>query len=269
MRMLCVAIITVALLAGSAIGVTGQEEELFGPMAPARVMGEFVHEGIVSEGTVEELGELMVRTEGAVSAYRWTSSDPRLGGHGTATGDWTGWYPPALVAAFETIWMIENEQGTWSGSSRGVASIGDEDPVNTDEQVVLVGSGAYEGLTAYLVLDGDAETFLGAIIPAEMPELPDDWLAAYQSVVEEAGREAGDPSMEQDVSFPIRDIVVAAREIEAGETIEATMLVLRSVPADVTNAASATDPQEVVGSIAAVPIFQFQPITSNLLVSGK
>jgi hypothetical protein len=156
-------------------------EPLFGPHTPARVSGGWVHIGVVAEGGVEQLGELMFETSGAVAMYQVTSDDSRLTGTATATGGWIGWYPPALVAVVETRWLIKGEVGAWTGSSERVASMGDNDPINVDEQLILVGSGTYEGLTAYVILDSDAETFQGAIIPDEMPELPDDWMEIYQS----------------------------------------------------------------------------------------
>ena len=67
--------------------------------------------------------------------------------------------------------------------------MGDDDPINADEQVILDGSGAYAGLTAYLIIDSEDETFLGAIIPDEMPELPADWLDIYQSAAREGAAE--------------------------------------------------------------------------------
>lgn len=142
MRALYRVIITLALVAGAAGEVSAQDEPLFGPMAPARVDGGWVHEGIVSEGQVEQLGELMFETTGAVASYEVTSNDPRLAGTATATGEWLGWYPPALVAVLETSWVIEGEAGSWKGSSRRVASMGDDDPINADEQIILDGSGA-------------------------------------------------------------------------------------------------------------------------------
>ena len=141
----------------------------------------------------------------------------------------------------------------------------DEDPINVDEQVILEGSGAYEGLTAYVIVDHSNETFIGAIIPAEMPELPEDWMDIYQSQGGEDGASVGDPTTEAIRPFPTRDIVVAAREIEAGATIELTDLTLRTVPLDVSNDDALDQPDEAAGKVAAIAILRFQPITPNLV----
>ncbi len=268
MRTFCVAIISLALLAVQAGGVAGQDEPLFGPMAPSRVAGSWVHDAAVAEGRVEQLGELMFKTVEAVGAYRVTSSDPRLGGMATATGGWTGWYPPALVAVVETSWLIEDAAGAWTGSSRRLASIGDEDAINAAEQVSLEGSGAYEGLTVYLIIESSDETFLGAIIPAEMPELPEDWMDIYQAAGGDGVDEMSDPILEADEPFPTRDIIVAAREIEAGATIGPMDLTLYTVPIDATNDHALTDRDKAVDEVAAITILPFQPITPNLLEAG-
>ena len=266
MRSLLIGIITVALMAGSAIGVWGQAEPLFGPMTPSRVSGAWVYEGVVSDGRVEQLGELMFETVGAVTTYRVTSSDSRLGGTATATRDWIGWYPPAGVAVVDTSWLIEDSDGAWAGSTRRAASMADEDPINVDEQVILLeGSGAYESLTAYVIVDRFDETFIGAIIPAEMPELPEDWIDDYQHEDAEDAASVGDPMTEPIQPFPTRDIVVAAREIEAGATIELTDLTLRTVPLDVSNDDALDQPDEAAGKVAAITILRFQPITPNLV----
>lgn len=184
-------IFTAALLLASSIGVAALDEPLFGPMTPARVSGTWVYESTRSEGQLEQSGEFTVTRTGAVSSYVITSDDVRLGGVATATSDLTGWYPPALIFVLDTDWVVEDDEGSWSGSSHFVASMADDDPINADERVVLDGSGAYEGLTAYLLIaDGD-ETFVGVILPDEMPELPADWLDIYQAAAGEGGSADG------------------------------------------------------------------------------
>ena len=175
-----------ALLAGAATVSMAADEPLFGPMAPARVSGTWVYADTVSDGQVEHLpGELVFATTGGVAIYDVTSDDPRLGGTATLTRGWTGAYPPALVMVMDTDWSLEDEAGAWTGSSRRLASMADFDPVNVAEQVILDGSGAHTGLTAYLIVDWEHESFLGAIIPDEMPEIPADWVEIYQSVAGE------------------------------------------------------------------------------------
>ena len=67
----------------------------------------------------------------------------------------------------------------------------DDDPVNTAAHIILDGSGAYEGLTAYVIVDHEKEAFIGAIIPDVMPELPPDWLVIYQAAYEDDPASSG------------------------------------------------------------------------------
>ena len=176
-----VAIASIVVAAAAAGGVSAQEEPLFGPMAPARLEGGWVLTNISDEGQVEQLGELMFESSGGFATFHVTSDDPRFKGTATVNGDWIGHYPPALVAVADSNWRMEDDWGAWMGSSRHLASMGDDSPLNADEQVILDGSGAYEGLTAYVIIDHAAEAFVGAIIPDVMPELPADWLEILQA----------------------------------------------------------------------------------------
>ena len=183
----CFLILTAAMLLAASAGVAAQDEPLFGPMTPARVSGTWIYQGTSSEGRVERSGEFTMTRTGAVSSYAITSDDVRLGGVATATSSMSGWYPPALVFVVDTDWVMEDAEGSWSGSSHFVASMADDDPINADERVVLDGSGAYEGLTAYLLIADADETFVGVILPDEMPELPADWMDIYQAAAAEGG----------------------------------------------------------------------------------
>jgi hypothetical protein len=61
-----------------------------------------------------------------------------------------------------------------------------DDPINVAEQLILEGAGTYAGLTAYISIDGDEATLLGAIIPDEMSELPADRMDIHRSWADEA-----------------------------------------------------------------------------------
>lgn len=71
------------------------------------------------------------------------------------------------------------------------------------------------------------------------------------------------------ITVPTRDVVVAAVPIPARQTVEAGQLTIRTVPEDASNANAYTDPADVVGKVAAVSIYQFQPVTPNLLATGS
>lgn len=169
------------LVVATSVGVWAGDEPLFGPATPARIEGGWVYEADLEEGELEQLGQLMYRSSGGSALFRVTSGDARFKGAATVTGDWIGSYPPALVTVTDNHWRIEDGAGTWAGSDRHLVSMADNDPLNVEEQVILDGLGAYEGLTAYVIIDFETESFVGAIIPDRMPELPDDWLEVYQA----------------------------------------------------------------------------------------
>jgi hypothetical protein len=173
------------LVAATAVGVSAEDEPLFGPMTPARIDGGWVWADAYEEGQVEQLGELMFQSSGGSATYHVTSGDPRFKGTATVTGDWISAYPPALVSVADRDWRIKDDAGAWMGSDRRLASMADEDPLNVPEQVILDGSGAYEGLTAFVIIDLEMNSFVGAIIPDQMPVLPDDWLEVYQATYED------------------------------------------------------------------------------------
>ena len=186
MRVTGTVIMTAVLLVTPGVGAAGQDEEpLFGPMAPARISGEWVYTDVYEEGEVEQLGELMFSSTGGYSTYRVTSGDPRFEGTATVTGDWISAYPPALVTVADRDWRLEDDAGAWAGSDRRLLSMADDDPLNAAEQAILDGSGAYEGLTAFVIIDFETQSFVGAIIPDQMPELPPDWMEVYQAAHEE------------------------------------------------------------------------------------
>jgi Flp pilus assembly protein CpaB len=70
------------------------------------------------------------------------------------------------------------------------------------------------------------------------------------------------------VALPMRQVVVAADNIPFRTVITADQVTLRLVQDDITNASAFTDPLQVVGRTTAVAIFQYQPLTPNLLTSA-
>ena len=69
-------------------------------------------------------------------------------------------------------------------------------------------------------------------------------------------------------TIPLRDVVVATGIIDARATIDATQVTTKSVPLDVTNDTAFNDTDLVVGKIAAIPIYENQPITPNMLAQA-
>jgi hypothetical protein len=115
----------------------------------------------------------LARYRGDTFLQPWTEvSDPRLEGTYTRSWDEDEYFQgPAFLSIVVTTDRIENDEGAWQGSSvwyrpaEGEASIA---------PVVLVGEGAYEGLTAIL---GGVERYgecavTGYIIDGTIPAPP-------------------------------------------------------------------------------------------------
>ena len=69
-------------------------------------------------------------------------------------------------------------------------------------------------------------------------------------------------------TIPLRDVVVAASLISARDTIGQDQITTRSVPLDATNETAFSNVLDVSGKIAAIPIFENQPITPNMLAQA-
>lgn len=104
----------------------------------------------------------------------WETTDSRLNGDVRYVGNWMqsrdgGWQ----LEAFDLV--IENSDGRWVGTGTALAGHG----IQSTQTMVLMGDGAYEGLTAYVIVDGSPhEIFksadgLRAVIVAEMPDHPE------------------------------------------------------------------------------------------------
>ncbi|MFN8621777.1 MAG: Flp pilus assembly protein CpaB [Chloroflexota bacterium] len=66
----------------------------------------------------------------------------------------------------------------------------------------------------------------------------------------------------------MRSILVAAQEIPARTVIESGMLMNKQVPDDAQSELAVTDPQQVLGLVTAVTIYENQPITTNLIATS-
>ena len=156
----------VALLGGLSGAVAAQDD----PMAPALVTGTVTPVGEASLGS-PSFGDDVIVFEGVSATNRWEASDPRLSGTSTYTGDWQEYLSAGFVVKAGTR-VIENDDGRWVGTATALQG----ERVNTDT-VVLHGEGAYEGLTAYVLMWdpplAPQATFDAAIFSGEMPEFPE------------------------------------------------------------------------------------------------
>jgi hypothetical protein len=108
---------------------------------------------------------------------RWDASDARLdglysveyGGHGLVFGGCHHGEPCLWINA--ATYRIENADGRWSGTLTEMSA---QEPDFIDATAVLTGEGAYEGLTAYLSIEGTQNgtpRFRGFIFPGPMPAI--------------------------------------------------------------------------------------------------
>jgi hypothetical protein len=175
MRTLCVSLIAMALLAGSALEVAGQEDgaELIEVTAPVEVTGTY-RLGPCSYG-FEKVGHIEPG-RGFNCRADWSMSDPRLEGKVTWVLNWDSYFDRA------DLWVsavsIENDAGAWR--ERPAPWLRFNTSVETTTKtMVLDGEGDYDGLFAVLEVtmreDGeglDPRTLHGLIIEGEPPPSP-------------------------------------------------------------------------------------------------
>lgn len=129
--------------------------------SPASATGTVDDWKVVSTGSRTTVdGVLQVRD--ILHRHHWSVSDPRLAGDVTYRGAWDR-YPGIQV---ESGWYeVVNDQGSWSGPATAQPET---------DTIILTGSGAYEGLTAYVTLDWTDNTaaIRAVIFPGAMPPTP-------------------------------------------------------------------------------------------------
>ena len=136
-------------------------------MAPAEVTGSISLEDLRSRGEVTYVDDVGI-TSGWELSNRWEASDPRLSGTSIEATTWHR-YPQGFTVV-STTFGVENDDGRWVGTSTGMEGSG----FFTDT-AVLHGEGAYEGLTAYLMMDlaRDAGTIRGLVVADDLPPFPE------------------------------------------------------------------------------------------------
>jgi hypothetical protein len=158
-----ISILTLGLLAGSAVGVTAQDDDI----APASVTGTATFPDEIGGGSrAWEDGALRYRDLRFTSA--WEASDPRLSGAVSLSAN-RDQYERQQMEVVSATAVVENDGGRWSGTGTflGGADLGET------LTMVMQGEDAYEGLTAYVVMDLGAQTLAASIFPGEMPPFPE------------------------------------------------------------------------------------------------
>ena len=179
-----ISVLTIGLLAGSAVGVAAQDEEAAAedPTGASYFTGQLDTEGgEVTAEPVETIVDGILEGRGVVIENEAIeTSDPRVTGSLSrvlnANIHNVGEFEQVL---FETnAWRIENDGGAWSGQGsaliHGAAGLADDERTDFDT-VVLTGEGGYDGLTAYILADWteDPPVIEGAVFPGEAPPFPE------------------------------------------------------------------------------------------------
>jgi hypothetical protein len=178
-----ISILALGLLAGSAVGVAAQDEEAAAePGTPARVTGTIDDTGneLVQEPT-ETVVDGVLEVRGViVEGDQFEMDDPRLTGTVTLAVNVdvhkVGDFEDIVAGSFAL--RLENEAGSWAGQGTSVghngAGMSQEEALGLDTWV-LTGAGAYDGLSAILIVDpgGDQPTVEGVIFAGEMPPAPE------------------------------------------------------------------------------------------------
>jgi hypothetical protein len=127
---------------------------------------------------VEPAPEAGTHDEATVHVHRWTSSDPRLTGTATYTGTWHLYDPPAEEcdepdAEPSAVYEIVNEGGGWRCAGIRAPVLGPDGASNV-HTMVFRGTGGYEGLTVYMLVDWSTSPYsFGALItPNTLPAVP-------------------------------------------------------------------------------------------------
>ncbi len=178
-----ISILAIGLLAGSSVGVAAQGEEAAAePSTPAKVAGTIDTSGtaLVQEPTETEVDDHLEVRGAIVEGDRFEMNDPRLTGTVTlaVNVDVHNVIGSVDVVAGSFALRLENEAGSWSGQGTSVgyngSGIPEEEMLGLDTWV-LTGAGAYEGLSAILLVDAtkDQPPVDGVIFAGEMPPAPE------------------------------------------------------------------------------------------------
>ena len=178
-----ISILAIGLLAGSGVGAAAQDEEAAAePSTPARVTGTIDPSAsdLVQEPT-ETVVDGVLEVRGVIAeGDQFEMDDPRLTGTVTLAVN----LDVHKVSDFEDIvagslaLRLDNEAGSWSGQGMTVGNSGagmsEEEMLGLDTWV-LTGAGAYDGLSAILIIDpkGAQPAVEGVVFAGEMPSAPD------------------------------------------------------------------------------------------------
>ena len=168
------AAIGLTLLAVLAVGVAAQDEAVAGPVT--FVTGQSIANSEADPGSLVEqdgVGHVVGITHD--QTIEW--SDPRLPSSRMVISNANIFQPMESAAIpFSSVVLLEDGEGSWTGTALGYFEGAFGDFVGTN---VLVGHGAYDGLTAVLyetpseAAEAGEMSWEGIIFEGAMPSLPD------------------------------------------------------------------------------------------------
>jgi hypothetical protein len=184
-RMVVSSILVIGLLATSAVTVAAQDDDIDELTAVSYVTGTLGDPIPGDPGTDSPSGGLLEHRGYIFAEIPVETDDPRLTGSMTLTanGDerfFSGTIGPGEYTDIQVHGVrITNDEGGWSGQGTTFRHGNDfraEGTATTDfNTVILAGDGAYEGLTAYVLIDGTTTpaSLEGTIFQGVMPPFPE------------------------------------------------------------------------------------------------
>jgi hypothetical protein len=168
-----IAIVAIAMLAGTSIGAAAQDgaED---PTAPAYFTGTSGEPAQVVEGEVTETETGNSMTGFQFLGIPFEATDPRISGTLDIAANGSGQGVPEGFARLESrTYRIVNDAGSWSGTGSNLFALQRDEPAIDVETFLLSGEGAYEGLSAYIVIDFMGEPLVrGVILSQELATFP-------------------------------------------------------------------------------------------------
>ena len=172
--------LTLVLLTGSGLAMSAQSDsEDVDPMATTFVTGTLGQPTQVTSGVETRVDGVTERRDWVFAGALLETDDPRLTGRVTAvvSGDERIVTGTNLRVDLQSGDLrIENDEGAWGGSLTAIAHgrTLDDATVSFDTWL-LTGEDAYDGLSAYLLIDSteDPAVVQGAVFAGEMPPAPD------------------------------------------------------------------------------------------------
>jgi hypothetical protein len=167
-------VLTVGLLAGSAVGVAAQEDD--GTADPVFFSVRFIPSDAVRMAEVTTEDGVTKQLGNCWAPIVVDASDPRLDGDLTFCADahWFGALEGSPSVGFGTYRLV-NEEGAWQGSETLAEWL---DPESGETMgagggvTILAGEGAYEGLSAVLTFLPDWSDIRGFIFEGAPPAAP-------------------------------------------------------------------------------------------------